>query len=346
MKKNILGLLVLTLCLACTPALAQETATVYVNGTALVTDQPAIIVDDRTLVPLRAIFEALGAKVDWIQETETVLAQKRTTTISLQIESNRLYVNGVGVEIDVPAQLVNDRTLVPVRAISEALGASVLWDQETSTVTIVGAQGDHAVTDKYLTYKEQMIDADGTAIDLLSISCAYPELANPDNNPVIAQLNTMFASSANQFMEDSKATYLQAAKNEYAASLQNGFLFVPYTISRTFDIPYDKNGILSIFWEDYRYAGGISPEIGRLSVTYDMGNGQALDLAALASLTPHDITGLYTLAAQQFASQTQSALPDMQTAGYYLSDAGIVFYLNPAQVTPQPEGVLETTIAY
>lgn len=74
------------------------------------------------MVPLRAIFEALGATVDWNDATQTVTSTKGNTTISLTINNPTMYVNGTSVALDSPACLVGARTLVPVRAISEAFG--------------------------------------------------------------------------------------------------------------------------------------------------------------------------------------------------------------------------------
>lgn len=109
---------------------------VSVNRKLVTFDQPPVIIDDRTLVPLRAIFEAMGAVVDWEPSTRTVTARRDDISISLVIDTNIIKKNGTDIEIDVPAQIINDRTLVPVRAISESLGASVDWDPITRTVLI------------------------------------------------------------------------------------------------------------------------------------------------------------------------------------------------------------------
>ena len=109
---------------------------VTLNDSEISFDQPPIIVDGRTLVSLRAIFEAMGATVDWNQETQTVTSSKDGISISLTIGSNTMYKNGSPIELDVPAQVVNDRTLVPVRAIAEAYNAKVDWDNDTRTVII------------------------------------------------------------------------------------------------------------------------------------------------------------------------------------------------------------------
>ncbi|MBR5586889.1 MAG: leucine-rich repeat protein [Clostridia bacterium] len=99
-------------------------------------DQPPIIENGRTLVPLRVIFEALGAEVTWEDETQTVGATKGDTVISLQIGSAEMKINDTVKTLDVPAKLVNSRTLVPVRAVAEAFGCKVGWDGVTNTVII------------------------------------------------------------------------------------------------------------------------------------------------------------------------------------------------------------------
>ena len=109
---------------------------VIVNGTTLTFDQPPVVVDGRTLVPLRAIFEALGAEVDYEQSTQTVTAVRDNITVSLTIGSNILTKNGEQITLDVPAQIIGGRTLVPARAIAESFGAEVIWDAATRVVTI------------------------------------------------------------------------------------------------------------------------------------------------------------------------------------------------------------------
>ena len=117
--------------------IANEPAiTVLVNGNAVGFDQPPVIVNDRTLVPLRAIFEALGASVDWYEESQTVVSTRNDTVISLTINSNTMYKNDVPVTLDVPAQIYGDRTLVPARAVAESFDCTVDWDAETRTVII------------------------------------------------------------------------------------------------------------------------------------------------------------------------------------------------------------------
>lgn len=117
----------------------QDTANtidLVVNDEALTLDVTPNIINDRTLVPVRGIFEHLGAQVEWESETSTAVMQSDTAEIRVTIGSDKAYVNGEEYTLDVPAQLVESRTLVPVRFIAEALGALVGWNSDTQTVVI------------------------------------------------------------------------------------------------------------------------------------------------------------------------------------------------------------------
>ena len=87
-------------------------------------------------MPLRAIFEALDAQVTWDGETRTVSAAKGDRSVSLTIDDVNATVNGAAEVLDVPAKIINDRTMVPVRFIAQSFGADVDWNPDTRTVII------------------------------------------------------------------------------------------------------------------------------------------------------------------------------------------------------------------
>jgi hypothetical protein len=126
----------------------QSSINVKINGQNLYFDVNPIIDNGRTLVPLRGIFESMGADVQWDAQTKTVLATKGNTKVKLQIGSDNAYVNDQVIPLDVPAKIVNGSTLVPVRFISESFGAAVSWDSKSSTVIIQDA------TAKSIDYKK------------------------------------------------------------------------------------------------------------------------------------------------------------------------------------------------
>lgn len=133
---------------AALPAFAEDYISVTLDGQKLSFDVPPQIINERTMVPLRAIFEALGTDVDWDQSTQTVTSSKDNITIRLTIDSNTMYVNGNTVLLDTPACVVNERTLVPVRAISEAFNTTVDWDNGTRTV-IISSQPSNSQTNPF-----------------------------------------------------------------------------------------------------------------------------------------------------------------------------------------------------
>jgi hypothetical protein len=114
---------------------------VTVNGEEVkFKNQDPVIVDGRTLVPVRGVFEALGAEVNWNGDTKQVSVDTADTNVTLTLNSNEFTVNGETKYLDVPATLINDRTMVPVRAISESLGCNVEWDGANQTVVITTAE--------------------------------------------------------------------------------------------------------------------------------------------------------------------------------------------------------------
>ncbi len=123
-----------------TVAAMRGEISVELNGEKLSFDTAPMLINDRTMVPMRKIFESLGAAVDWDEATQTVTATRGGTVIRLQIGSERMTVGGSEKNLDAPPQLISDRTLVPVRAISESLGADVDWDEASQTVIIKDKQ--------------------------------------------------------------------------------------------------------------------------------------------------------------------------------------------------------------
>lgn len=111
---------------------------VKVNNEEVIFDVPPAVINDRTMVPMRAIFEKLGASVGWDDKTQTVYATKDNIVLSLTIGEKSINVNGKNIEIDVPAMLVNGRTLVPLRAVSQSLGCNVSWAENEKCAYITG----------------------------------------------------------------------------------------------------------------------------------------------------------------------------------------------------------------
>lgn|GEM_PF-4093941 len=113
-----------------------DSTTVRVGDAVMTLDVAPFVQDGRTLVPLRFIGAQLGAEIGWDQAEQRVTYTKGSTVVQLWIGRQEALVNGQVVPLDVPPQIVGGRTMVPVRFVAQALGATTEWNGETSEVTI------------------------------------------------------------------------------------------------------------------------------------------------------------------------------------------------------------------
>ncbi len=150
LKKSMVALLVTVflLTVAVVPAMAgdysylrqvelvvgQKNATI--DGSPSAMDQAAYVKNGRTLVPFRFLGEALGAQIGWDNKTNTATLTLKGSEVKVTIKSKTAYINGKKTSLDVAAETKGGRTFVPVRFVSEALGADVQYDDETQTITI------------------------------------------------------------------------------------------------------------------------------------------------------------------------------------------------------------------
>ena len=117
--------------------LKQNTvAYVVLNDSILSFDQPPVIEEGRTLVPMRFLFEQMGANVEWNEETKSARATLNNKAVTFSIDDNEAEVDSQPVTMDVPARLINGKTMVPLRFLSEEMGYNVTWDEETRTAVI------------------------------------------------------------------------------------------------------------------------------------------------------------------------------------------------------------------
>ena len=98
-----------------------------------------VIKDERTLLPIRAFVEGIGGQVQWDENTRTSTLTYNDTEIKLTIDSNTAYLNGAEKALDVAPTIINDRTMLPIRFIAESFVYTVMWNQDSQTVTIINA---------------------------------------------------------------------------------------------------------------------------------------------------------------------------------------------------------------
>ena len=139
-KKIVLGIISLLTCLQIGFVFAADEISIKMDGEYIYCDQPPIIVNDTTLIPLRTISEGMGYEVNWNQEKQMILITDNGkgggATMSMIIGKTELETGGGIKQLPVAPVIINDRTMVPIRVIAEVLLCTVDWDENTRTVDI------------------------------------------------------------------------------------------------------------------------------------------------------------------------------------------------------------------
>lgn len=190
-------------------ALAEKLpdVTLVVDGVVAKTDVPPVIEDGRTLVPVRALFESLDAKVGWNAKTKKITIVYGETEILLFAESVVAIVDNLYKELDVPARIIDSRTMIPVRFVSESLDFKVDWDDKTRTVTVKTKpdedEKETVKTTNYLTGVSVKTGSNTTEITIKGVG--------------EAEVYTMKLQSPNRYVFDFDDTTLDTSKTTYTA---------------------------------------------------------------------------------------------------------------------------------
>ncbi len=110
-----------------------------VNGAEKAIDEQGtapVLINDRTLLPVRAVVEEMGGSVEWVEDTQTVILAYGSDTITLQIDNPTAYLNDEAKALDTAPMIIGDRTMMPIRFIAESFGFNVGWDDATQTATV------------------------------------------------------------------------------------------------------------------------------------------------------------------------------------------------------------------
>ena len=325
---------------------AESDIRVTVNGALLGFDQPPIIENGRTLVPMRAIFEALGCKVEYYAgEEQYVFATKGLDTISLVIGSDMMFLNSeTEIPLDVPARIENSRTLIPLRAVSEALGANVKWDEAERAVIIESKQGAHHIERKLLTQKlEDKIDFEAYI--------AYPFIES-NGNEFIDQINKEYEDDARASLTEALGFYHEVLEDEDITAEDN----VMFTLDLDYSVMMDRNGYLSILTNYATYTGGAHPNSTRIGRTFDL---KANKEFALRDVFQTEAFDLENTVAENIAEKVaeyadeehvksvhDAAIANIDDAGFYLTDHMVHVFYVPYQIASYADGYLIADIRY
>ena len=335
----------MTISVCALSATAAQPVTVTINGANLDTEQPAYIENQRTMVPMRAIFEALGTQVEWDAQARAVTATGNGTTVHMAIGSTEMTVNDKAVTLDTAPAIVNNTTMVPARAVAESFGADVDWNEASRQVLIS--------TYPTKTLTESVKATDGK--ELMNIQAVYPVLDNPDNDAGIAAINAAFLKGAEDYIASVKSTY-QAEAESFYAEFKDEATFFPYTFSHTVTLTWDNTDadFISGFTFDYSYTGGAHPNTVKTGFIYSTATGKLLTL-------DNSVEGADHLRAQAVASfeaaidanpegyfpeAKQTVQDDIGKAQCYLASDGVHFLFQTYELAPYAAGLQEVTVPW
>ncbi len=190
---------------------------VLLDGQNIAFDSEPIIDNGRTLVPLRAIFQALGAEVDWDADTRTVTAVKEDTTVIMTIGEGSFYVNDEEIALDTPAKIVKNRTLVPVRAISNSFDVDVDWVAEDRAVILVADEFIKAANREINNVTEMVVEGEFSISDseiVVDTYCCFG----------IDAENSLFFMDLNMECMGVSKSSLTAASEDMYITLEDGVI--------------------------------------------------------------------------------------------------------------------------
>lgn len=207
---------------------AEGSTTIYLDGKALEISKNAQIqnMNGTIMIPIRVVVEELGFNVNWEQQTRTVTIQQSGTEVILVVDQSTAYVNGNPVTLEVAPKLITDSVIVPLRFISEQLGLTVGWDNQTKTVSLISPPKSDSGTDSNAGSND-VINAELTNVQGISFNNnqlmiavdrnVTPSVFKIDNpNRIVVDLpNTVFASTfgSNQYLDSGYSGYFDV--NEY-----------------------------------------------------------------------------------------------------------------------------------
>lgn len=336
MKKIICIILSVIMLCGIVPVFAQTDSkeiTVTLDGENMEFDVQPIIENGRTLVPMRAIFEALGCAVTYTDQggIPVVTAKRGDEYMMIIVGENKFYFDNEEKQLDVPAKIVEGRTLVPLRAVSESFGARVEWFGDINSVCIYTKQGMHKIKSAVIS-KEIKNKVD---IKLLDIVCTYPIIENPENLDRIEQINKEYRENAEKYAAETEAAYAEKAR---LLCEETGMeIYTPMQFLVTYTVDTDRLGLLSLTNHYYEYAGETSPVLRRESAVYDAETGEKLALSDIVKGNEDErrtmiydvFVNYYEETFDDFSTEEASSIDkEADNVKFYLTDDSIVLYLN------------------
>ena len=288
-------------------------------GAALVFGAVPAYAADAVTVKLNGSPKENGAQV--------VTANRGNQWITLEIGKNEITVDGETKKLDVAPKIVNGRTLVPLRAISEGLDCTVDWSADTKTVDIQKKQGQYAVTSAHIS--KNITDDKGNI--LITVAFEYPVIENKDNNAFITAVNEQYKKDAEAAISEAEAEFKDSAAAVLASEGKN---YHPMVFTRSFEVSLNQDNLLSITQLDYANTYGAHPNTLKSSKTFNLAENKALTLSEVKE------------DAGELIDYQENIEKALSAVNFCLTEDALVLYYNPYDILPYAAGSPEVKVPY
>lgn len=240
-----------------------EPISLQVGGEILDTDMPPIIFEERSVVPARAVFEKLGADISWDAGKAEVGISMKDTKILLKINNKTAVVNGAKHEMEIPAKIVNDRTMIPIRFVGETLGMKVGWDNQKRLIAIDKPKQEETKRDD-IKIKSVNYEADSGGVRITvksnSIIHKYSSFELDQNPRIVVDINDSILESENKTIEinNSKITKVRYAQNQTSPAITRVVVDLAEWVQYNVDLSEDKKELVIDFAISLGIVSGIS----------------------------------------------------------------------------------------
>lgn len=326
---------------ACIPVCAQPQPAdidITVNGEPLQMLYGPVVENGRTLVPFRDVLEAMGAQVDWDNATKTVTCTLGGKQVSLTIGSDVMKVKGgEDVKLDAVAQIIDTKTYVPVRAISEGLGATVNWLEDTDTVAIETPAAEDAKAsyaegaDYSMTTAENSINSGSTVV--MPIKTIYPKFKG--NGRSVAKLNNYIAQNAMERANSYKMANNKRLYRAYQDAIKTGTRskFANYSYELKYEVKSNENGIISLYATE-TINDDIVSKSNVFGVTLSLKSGEVVSADSLLENAVEQAKNAFK---EKGFSDYSVGILNLDDNSFYVEDGYLVFVVNAGTLSDKIE---------
>ncbi|MEI7885142.1 MAG: DUF4309 domain-containing protein [Clostridia bacterium] len=337
-KLGLAGIVLLLLLFAMQTVFASTgSMTISLNGTEL--EQQAVLQDGNIYLPLRAISEYLGYEVAWAQKAQNILLKTEEKGILLSLKTQEIADRGHKTYLTASPIILKNRTYIGADFFADNLALKMSWDKNNNKVQLASIE-ENAIT---------ITNAlEATETKALKTTVQYPIIAGLGDTKIQNEINAIFKQLADSATSEGE---------QNAADLAPYILQYPDMPNQcetlfNYQLKYNQNGIISIVFINYQYAGGAHGSAIQTAYTINLETGQQYDLQELFKSNVDYATVISNNVKNQLVEKNMTAMLFQpfekinENQNFYLSNAGVVVYYLQYEIMPYVAGIPEFTVDY